>query len=147
MSNAGRIGERAEARFEGGLYCAEAVLTELAAAMGRDDPAIPRIATGMCAGVARCGATCGALSGAVMAIGLHRGRDDAAGSVEPAFAAASALVDRFTALHGEIGCGALTGCDLRTPEGQARFEDTGQHERCARYCRDAARIAAEILEL
>lgn len=77
-----------------------------------ESPIIPRIATPFGAGLGRSGMLCGAVSGALMAIGLLRGRDRAGDDVRPAYDAARSLIARFRERFGEVECRALTGYDL-----------------------------------
>ena len=107
--------------------------------------AIPRIATGLCGGMARTGGMCGAVSGAILAIGLVGGRDSAKESVEPAYVRVQSLLTGFTELHGTTSCPGLIECDLATEEGRQTFGREHRIERCQRYVEDAARLADDLL--
>ena len=78
---------------------------------------IPRIATGLCSGIARTGGMCGAVSGAILGIGLGVGRDSSTGSVEVCYALTQELVSRFENQFGTTNCRQLLGCDLATEAG------------------------------
>lgn len=138
--------KRAGDLFEAGWYCAESVLLAVAEQRGLQSELIPGIATGLCSGVARTGGMCGALGGATLAIGLELGRMSPDDSVEPCYAAVQQLIERFQTIHGATGCTDLTGCDLGTDAGQARFHETGARHQCTRFTETAARLALEILE-
>ena len=101
-----------------GLYCAETVLADVAAEHGIESSLIPRIATGLCSGMARTCGPCGALTGGILALNLVLGRDNRAQSVERNYAAVQELVERFEQQHGSTQCQQLLGCDLGTVEGQ-----------------------------
>ncbi len=107
---------------------------------------IPRIATGLCGGVSRSSQLCGAVSGGVMGLGLELGRDHPEESVEPCYAAARQLQKRFHERFGALCCGELTGCDLATDEGQRRFKETDQRDRCKAYTEGATAIVLELLD-
>jgi C_GCAxxG_C_C family probable redox protein len=86
-----------------------------------DKDIIHRIAFGFAGGLGNTGAVCGAVAGAVMAIGLKRGR---AGTMEEGLHELGVVREfrrRFEAEMGTIICRELTGADLTTPEGLAQF--------------------------
>jgi len=133
--------------FTSGWYCAESVLLAVAEALDERAECVPGIATGLCSGVARTSHTCGAVSGMAMALGLELGRRNPGESVEPCYAAVQAAIERFTGRFGSTNCRELTGCDLLTDEGQRRYHDGDQLQRCREITEGATRIAAEILGL
>ncbi|MBU0595302.1 C-GCAxxG-C-C family protein [Candidatus Bipolaricaulota bacterium] len=137
--------QRAEALFESGYYCAESVLVAMAEALGVDCEAIPRLATGLCSGIARSCGTCGAVLGAILAVGLALGRDRAEDSVEPAYTAVNAVTEAFLARYGSANCLELTGCDLGTDKGQTWFHEKRQHETCGEYVETATRLALDAI--
>ena len=112
----------------------------VADAYGIQSDLIPKIATGFCSGVARTGGLCGALSGGIMAVGLLSGRDEPGGSVEEPYRRIQALVEQFKAEFNSITCQELTGCHLGTEDGQARFRDTNQIEKCLDYVETITRM-------
>lgn len=68
-------------------------------------------------GLGNTGAVCGAVAGAVMAIGLVRGRSETMEGKFETTRVAQELRRRFEAEMGTISCRELTGLDLTTPEG------------------------------
>jgi len=136
----------AEALFASGLCCAESVLLAIARAEGVDSDLLPKIATGLCSGMARTGGTCGALSGAILGVGLALGRASAEDPVDPAYTAAQMVAQAFENEFGSRECqDLLGGCDLSTREGQTTFIDQGLIQRCLAYTGGAAEIAARAL--
>ena len=89
---------------------------------------IPRIAFGFAGGIGNTGAVCGAVVGAVMAIGLKRGRADTMEEGLRELAVPREFRRRFEAEMGTISCRELTGVDLTTEEGLQQFmnSDTPQ---------------------
>lgn len=78
-----KIEEKAKERFgEGGLFCAESVLTTVSDEAAVVSPLIPRIAAGFGGGIARTRGICGAVAGGIMALGIVYGRDNAEKSYE-----------------------------------------------------------------
>ena len=132
----------AAAEHFSGLYCAEGVLLAVAEAAGLATDLVPRIATGFCSGLSRCGGLCGAVAGGVMAISMVHGRDCAEDSVQPTYARVTALRKGIAEKWGSINCLALTGCNFNTPEGQHRFRQEGvRNNVCLELTRDCASLA------
>ncbi len=136
---------RSEELFGSGLFCAESVLLAVAEDRGTDCKLIPRIATGLCSGLARTGGLCGAVGGAILALGLVAGRDEPDEPVDPIYGSVREVLNGFEARFGGTSCIGLTGCDLASDEGRRRFEETGQHERCTEYVGEATRLVLEAL--
>jgi C_GCAxxG_C_C family probable redox protein len=140
------VGNTARDLFLSGFYCAESVLLAVARAQGVDSGLLPGIATAFCSGQARTCGPCGALSGALMAVGLLLGRSAASDSVEPAYAAAQALVEEFEREFGARDCRSLLdGCDLGTPGGQKMFRERELVRRCHHFTARAAEMAVRIV--
>ncbi len=153
----GAVGARARSFFEQGdesggpLLCAESVLRGVAEALGVHTPPftalVPRIASGLCSGVARTCGTCGAYNGGILALGLALGRDHGRDSLDPVYAAVQDFTEWFQEEHPSINCHALTGCDFATPEGQARFREGGiKHSVCLPLVAAAAARVVRILQ-
>ncbi len=85
---------------------------------------IPQIATCFAGGIGNTGAVCGAVVGAVMALGLKKGRADTMDETLRTLAVAQEIRDRFEAEMGSINCRELTGTDLTTEEGLKQFMST-----------------------
>ena len=82
---------------------------------------IHRIAFGFAGGLGNTGAVCGAVVGAVMAIGLKRGRVDTMEEGLRELAVPREFRRRFEAEMETISCRELTGADLTTEEGLKQF--------------------------
>jgi C_GCAxxG_C_C family probable redox protein len=140
------VRQSAEESFASGLFCAESVVLAVAKAEGVDSELLPKVATAFCGGMARTCGTCGALSGAIMGVGLVLGRSSAGDSVQPSYTAAQTVIHAFEKEFGSRDCHTLLdGCDLNTPEGQARFKDQNLSQRCRNFTGKAAEIAARVL--
>jgi C_GCAxxG_C_C family probable redox protein len=131
--------------FSSGYYCAESVLLAISEANGIKSEIIPKIATGMCAGLARTCGLCGAVSGALMSINLVYGRSLPGESVEENFKKVQEFLNRFEKEFGSTNCKELTGCDLGTDEGQEYFEANNIRNHCQKYTENAAVIALSII--
>lgn len=128
-------GDRAKEHFTAGFNCAESVFLAGAEALGRSEPGvIPAIATTFGGGMHLDGGFCGALTGALMAIGLAVGRQDAADREKKDLG--TRLGMEFGALfretYGHLLCSELTGCRFTVPEEVARWRaGTGRQTICA----------------
>lgn len=145
MSSPESVRKTAEEAFSSGLYCAESVVHALAKAHGIESELVPKIATGFCSGMARTCGPCGALTGAIMGVGLARGRSTTDETVQASYSVTQDLIHEFESRFGARNCDALLGCDLATPEGQAKFKQDKLHERCRLYTGHAAEMAARLL--
>ena len=132
--------------FEQGFCCSESVLHALAESQGVQSDLIPRIATGLCGGIARTGGICGAVSGGVLAISLATGRSDPKASREENQRLVRTFLSQCEAGFGSTNCEKLMGCRLDTPEGQRFFSEHNLRAKCAGFVREAARLAARLLD-
>ena len=135
----------AEENYSSGLYCAESVVLAITKAQGIESELFPKAATAFCSGMARTCGTCGALSGAILGVSLVHGRSEAAKSVDNVYAATQKLVSTFEDEFGGKNCNELLGCDLGTPEGQAKFRNDNLNMKCEKYTSKAAEIAAQVI--
>jgi C_GCAxxG_C_C family probable redox protein len=138
---ADKVASRSEELFRQGLFCAESVLQAVAESQNIKNCLIPRIATGLCSGVARTGGLCGAASGAILAINMLCGRDDNTHSVESNYNVVRDFVKKFEAEFGSTNCQQLVGCRLDTPDGQAFFKENNLWNNCLVFTREAGRMA------
>ena len=140
-----QVAQRSAELFSQGLCCAESVLQAIAESRGLSSDLIPRIATGLCAGIARTGGICGAVSGGVLAISLVTGRRSAQESREENHRLVRLFLSECEAKFGSTNCEKLIGCRLDTPEGQQFFKEHNLREKCGGFTREAARMASEAL--
>ena len=111
--------------------------------------AVTRIATGFGGGVSRLGSICGALSGTIMAMGLVEGRNDPSDNDAKLklYKKVIILINDFKDEFGTVDCRELTGCDLLTEEGLAKFAEKKIHEEvCPKYVEFAASRGIKILK-
>ena len=137
---------RSRELFGSGYRCAESVLMAVAESKNIQSDLIPRIATGFCGGLAHTNGTCGAVNGAIMAINLMKGRNDATESTEENYKAIQKFIEGFQKQFQSIQCGELTGCDLGTEEGVQVFKDQNKIEMCLDFTEDTTRLALHIIE-
>ena len=136
----------AEKTLDDGLYCAEMVLSDIANKYAIDSPIIPKIATGLCSGMARTGGPCGAMTGGILALNLLLGRDDPTQTVERNYAAVQELVEQFEKVHGSTQCKDLLGCDLGTTAGQKKYLAEQLGQRCYKFSNSTIQLVETILQ-
>jgi C_GCAxxG_C_C family probable redox protein len=98
--------------------------------------------------MARRGEVCGALTGALLGLGVVRGRDDPSDneSKEQAYRLAAQVVEAFRHRFGDILCRELIGIDLTDPRGRDTYTAEKVHEeKCLEFVAEAARLAHEAL--
>jgi len=142
-----QVAQRSEELFQQGFCCAESVLQAIAESRGIKSELIPKIATGLCGGIAKTGGICGAVSGGVLAINMLAGRNSAGQSPEANVRLVRALLSEFETKCGTTNCERLIGCRLDTPEGRQFFKDNKLREtKCLMFTREAAEMASGVLE-
>ena len=134
--------------YRRGFSCSQAVAAAFAPDFGLDEQTALRLSQPFGGGIAGMADWCGALTGAFLIIGLKYGRvrpEDAAAKAKT-YALVGELIARFTALHGEVKCKDLLGCDISTPEGEKRIDELKLHQtKCEGFVRDAAALLEELL--
>jgi C_GCAxxG_C_C family probable redox protein len=134
--------------FRQGFSCSQAVAAAFSADFGLNKETALRLSQAFGGGIARRADWCGALTGAFLVIGLKYGRTKAedAAARDKTYALVNELIARFQALHGDVRCRDLLGCDIGTPEGQKMAEEQKLHQtNCEDYVRDAATLLEELL--
>lgn len=131
--------------FDSGFGCAEAVLMAVAEHKNIQSDLIPRIATGLCGGVSKTNGMCGAVSGGVLALSMIYGRDKVEDPRDLLNEKTQAFIKAFKTQFGTIGCTALTGCDLSTAEGLAKFDKLNMHAKCLEFVGEATQLVLELI--
>lgn len=123
-------------------------MKSLVEALGIEASCVPRIATGFGAGMGRHGETCGAVVGAIMALGMKYGREDAADlpAKMNTYDKVESLLNAFKQRYGSVVCHDLVGCDLLTIEGNERFKRENLIEKCREFVEFMARETLPLLE-
>ncbi|MFX4262248.1 C-GCAxxG-C-C family protein [Pelotomaculum propionicicum] len=130
---------------EGGLNCAQAMLSVYGAGFGLDKETAIKLASCFGAGMGRMGETCGAVTGAFMVLGLTYEPEDpkARGKV---YDLVRKFRDKFVARNGSIRCKDLLGYDMDTEQGMRVIKEKKLTAAiCPKMDRDAAEILEEIL--
>jgi len=126
--------------------CCESVLLALKDYLRVESDIIPKVGTGIGAGVSLNGLLCGAVSSVAMAIGIKYGRISAEENPQPVWNMVDKYVAEFEDKFGYVNCRQLTGLDLKTKEGFKEYYAKVHDYTCADRIRFAVGKALEILQ-
>ncbi len=125
--------------------CCESVLLALKDHLGAGSELVPKIGTGIGAGVSLNGLLCGSVSSVVMVIGMKYGRTSAEENPQSVWNMVDKYVAEFTDRFGYTNCRQLTGLNLKTTEGLQEYYAKVHDYACAARIRFAVKKALEIL--
>jgi len=125
--------------------CCESVLLALVEYLGVKSDLIPRIGTGLGAGVSLNGLLCGTISGSAMAIGIKFGRESSEENPQVAWGKVDKFLEAFKARWGAFTCRELTKLDVKTKEGLKEYYRSVHDYSCAERVRFAIGQAIDIL--
>jgi len=126
--------------------CCESVLLALKDHIGVGSEVIPRIGTGIGAGVSLNGLLCGCISSVALAIGMKYGRTNPEQDPQQIWNTVDAYVTEFTDKFGYTDCRQLTGVDIKTKEGFKKYYEQIHDHACASRIKFAVEKGAEILQ-
>jgi len=126
--------------------CCESVLLALKGYLNTDSKLIPKIGTGIGAGVSLNGLLCGSVSSVAIAIGIKYGRNSPEECPQPVWNMVDKYVAEFKDRFGYVNCGQLTGLDLKTKEGLKEYYTKIHDYACAERIKFAVEKAIELLE-
>ena len=136
----------AKSHAEEGFLCSESVLLAISDLLNVRSELVPKIATGFGAGIGGQGEVCGAVSGAILALGLKFGRNDAKKDGVKPYWFALDFLKRFKTEYGCVTCRELTGCDFNTEDGRRRYEEEKMWEtKCRQLIATASGIAFDLI--
>jgi len=137
--------EHAKELFLSGYNCAQSIVLSFADDLKFSKELAQKMAAGFGGGMGKQQETCGAVTGAIMMLGLLKGEE--VNNNDELKAASYGSVKDFTrdfvAKYKTTRCRELTGCDLNTREGSAKFEEDKIMET---VCVGCVGKAVEILE-
>lgn len=125
--------------------CCESVLLAIKDHLAVDTELIPKIGTGIGAGVSMNGLLCGSVSSVAMAIGIKYGRNSPEDNPQPVWKMVDEYVAEFKERFGHVNCRELTGLDIKTEEGLKEYFAKVHDYTCADRIRFAVRKGIEIL--
>jgi C_GCAxxG_C_C family probable redox protein len=125
--------------------CCESVLLALKDLIAAGSDVIPKIGTGIGAGVSLNGLLCGSVSSVAIAIGMRYGRASPDESPKPVWDMVDRYVAQFKERFGALNCRQLTRLDLKTEEGLKEYYAKVHDYPCVERLRFAVEKALEIL--
>jgi len=125
--------------------CCESVLLALIDHVGVETNLIPKVGTGIGAGVSLNGLLCGAVSSVAIAAGMKFGRNSKEENPQPVWNIVDKYVAEFKDRFGYVNCRELTGLDIKTNEGLKEYFAKVHDFACADRIRFAVKKGVEIL--
>ena len=115
---------------------------------GYEDSLVPKLATGLGAGIGCKGSLCGNFTGAVMVIGMKFGRKDPKDqdSKEKVYKASYDFWDRFEKEFGSCYCHDLIGFYLDNEEERQKWLASGGMQKCTEIVEKTARLLFDFLK-
>jgi hypothetical protein len=113
--------------------------------IGGETDLIPKIGTGIGAGVSLNGLLCGSVSSIALAVGMKFGRSCPEENPQPVWSLVDRYVADFKDKFGYLNCRELTGLDVKTKEGQKEYFAKIHDYACADRIRFAVKKGIEIL--
>ncbi|MGF3584563.1 MAG: C-GCAxxG-C-C family protein [Thermoplasmatota archaeon] len=125
--------------------CCETIIKTLAEQLGIESDLIPRIGTGIGAGVSRNGLLCGCISGPALLIGIKTGRNTTEENPMKTWELVDDYLKAFKKRYKYTNCRQLTGVDVKTPEGMKKYFESIHDYSCAERVKFAVEKTLEIL--
>ena len=123
----------------------ESVLLALKDYLDIDSKLIPRIGTGIGAGVSLNGLLCGSISSVAIAIGIKYGRTSPEENPQPIWDMVDRYVTEFKDKFGYANCRQLTGLNLKTEEGLKEYFAKVHDYACVNRLKFAVEKAIDVL--
>jgi C_GCAxxG_C_C family probable redox protein len=125
--------------------CCETVLKTITEHLGIKSDLIPRIGTGIGAGVSRNGLLCGCISGPALVIGIKHGRNHPEEDPMATWSLVDQYLEEFEKRFKHTNCRDLTGVDVKTPEGMKMYYGKIHDYACVDRIKFAIEKTLEIL--
>lgn len=125
--------------------CCESVLLALKDYLDVDSKLIPKIGTGIGAGVSLNGLLCGSISSVAIAIGIKYGRTSPEESPKRVWDMVDKYVAEFKDKFRYVNCRELTGVNVKTEEGMKTYLAKVHDHSCVERLKFAVEKAVEIL--
>lgn len=126
--------------------CCESVLMALKDHIGVGSDVIPKIGTGIGAGVSLNGLLCGCISSVAIATGMKYGRASPEQNPKPVWDRVDRYVAEFKDRFGAVNCGQLTGLDLKSEEGLKEYFTKVHDYACVERVKFAVEKGSRLLQ-
>jgi C_GCAxxG_C_C family probable redox protein len=132
---------------EGRPYnCCESVLLALKDHLGVGSDVVPKIGTGIGAGLSLNGLLCGSVSSVVMAVGMKYGRTSPEENPKPVWDKVDRYVAEFCERFGAVNCSQLTGLNLKTEQGLNQYYSRVHDYACVERLKFAVEKSLQLFE-
>lgn len=139
--------DKALFKFQTGYNCCQSVLYTFAHQCKISTNFAIKLGTAFGAGMGRTQEVCGAVTGSFMVLSMLFGRNEEEdkSKQEIVYAKVQEFTKQFTIKNKSVRCiELLDSCNLRTDEGQKRFEDEKMINKCCKYIQDSVEILTEL---
>ncbi len=142
-----RIDKTNDLFLNGGLNCAQAILTVYGEDVGMDADTARVFGRPLGGGVGVSGGICGFLSGAVQVLAHAFNHPDEGQARKDTHPKVVEFLNAFKEKHGALTCNELLGVVRSTEEGERRMKEEGLARKiCPNFARDAAEILEGLLQ-
>lgn len=114
--------------------------------LGVGSDVVPKIGTGIGAGVSLNGLLCGSVSSVAIAIGMKYGRTSAEENPKPVWDRVNRYVAEFRERFGAVNCSQLTGLNLKTEQGLKEYYSSVHDYACVDRLKFAMDKGLQALE-
>jgi len=125
--------------------CCESVLLALKDELGVATEIIPRLATGIGAGVSLNGLLCGSISSVALVVGLKHGRTSPEEDPQPVWKMIDEYLKAFNDRFGAVNCRELTRLDMKKQEDLKEYFAKVHDYACAERIRFAVQKALQLI--
>ena len=125
--------------------CCESVLLALKDELGVSSEIIPKLATGIGAGVSLNGLLCGSISSVALAVGLKHGRAGPEEDPQPVWKMIDEYLKAFNDRFGAVNCRELTRLDMKKQEDLKEYFAKVHDYACAERIRFAVQKALQLI--
>ena len=125
--------------------CCESILLALKDHIGGETNLIPKVGTGIGAGVSLNGLLCGAVSSIAIAVGMKYGRSSPEENPQPVWNTVDKYIAEFKKKFVYVNCRELTGLDIKTRDGLKEYFARVHDYACADRIRFAVEKGVKIL--
>jgi C_GCAxxG_C_C family probable redox protein len=141
-----RVEKTVDLQKNGGLNCAQAILTAFSESLGLDRETAKMLGRPWGGGMGHLALTCGYLTGGILVLAQAMNNNDEPQARKQTFKAVQELFSRFKEKNGATMCKELLGADMTTEEGVKKImEEKLIAKNCYGFGRDVAEILEELI--
>lgn len=139
-------GKVAVSYYTAGFNCAESVTKALCEVLGLNRENLVKVATPFGGGIANRGHLCGAVTGALITLGLCKGRTSSKEDRRPCNELAGRFIDEFANEFHSVLCRDIIGVSLLCEEGRKEHKERLRNEKCCPVVKFAAERMYDLIK-